>query len=135
MKLSSVLLVDYDPCTNYHNEQLLQRLGVAERYFAAIDGVDALAALDDLAAAARPTNPVLVLLDAETPCLDSRALAKAYQKLPATQQQSVVIVLHTASPECADLRRVGALPVAGLVGKPLTKEKLDTIFQRYFSAA
>ncbi|WP_426061246.1 response regulator [Hymenobacter sp. B1770] len=138
IKLSSVLLVDDDPRTNDLNERLLKQLQVADRYFAATDGTDALAALQDLAAEAHPTSPVLVLLDVKMPGMDGMAFVEAYQKLPEERQQAVVIVMHTASMNSVDLGRIESLPIAGLVSKPLTKEKLDTIlklhFQRQFRA-
>ena len=139
IKLSSVLLVDDDPLTNDLNERLLRQLNVADQYLAANDGVDALAALEDLAAEANPTSPVLVLLDVKMPGMDGMAFVDAYQQLPVARQQAVVIVMHTASMSSVDLGRMEALPIAGLVSKPLTKEKLDTIlklhFQRQFPAS
>ncbi|GAB3318980.1 response regulator [Hymenobacter humi] len=138
IKLSSVLLVDDDPRTNDLNERLLKKLGVADRYLAATDGLTALAALEDLAADANPSSPVLVLLDVKMPGMDGMAFVDAYQRLPADRQQAVVIVLHTASMSSVDLGRIDSLPIAGLVSKPLTKDKLDTIlklhFQRQFLA-
>ena len=138
IKLSSVLLVDDDPLTNDLNERLLKQLGVADQYFSANDGVDALAALEELAAYANPSSPVLVLLDVKMPRMDGMAFVDAYQQLPESQQQAVVIVMHSASMSSVDLGRIETLPIAGLVSKPLTKEKLDTIlklhFQRQFPA-
>lgn len=137
-KLSSVLLVDDDPATNHLNERLLRSLGVADRYLAAHDGAEALAALEQLSAVANPTSPVLVLLDVTMPGMDGMAFLEAYQHLSPARQQAVVIVMHTSSMSSQDLGRVEALPVAGLVSKPLTKEKLDTIlklhYQRQFPA-
>ena len=138
IKLSSVLLVDDDPLTNDLNERLLKQLGVADRYFAAHDGVEALAALEHLSADANPSSPVLVLLDVKMPRMDGMAFVEAYQQLPEARQQAVVIVMHTASMNSVDLGRLESLPIAGLVSKPLTQEKLDTIlklhFQRQLSA-
>ena len=132
IKLSSVLLVDDDPLTNDLNERLLKQLRVADQYLSANDGVEALAALQRLAADANPSSPVLVLLDVKMPGMDGMAFVDAYQQLPAAQQQAVVIVMHTASMTSVDLGRVEALPIAGLVSKPLTKEKLDIILKLHF---
>ncbi|SNC77692.1 Response regulator receiver domain-containing protein [Hymenobacter gelipurpurascens] len=138
IKLSSVLLVDDDPLTNDLNERLLRQLSVADQYLSANDGREALTALEHLAADAHPTSPVLVLLDVKMPGMNGMDFVEAYQQLPEDQQQAVVIVMHTASMSSVDLGRIESLPIAGLVSKPLTKEKLDTIlqlhFQRRFSA-
>lgn len=132
IKLSSVLLVDDDPLTNDLNERLLKHLGVADQYLAANDGVDALAALQHLSAIANPSSPVLVLLDVKMPRMDGMAFVEAYQRLPESQQQAVVIVMHTASMSSIDLGRIESLPIAGLVSKPLTKEKLDIILKLHY---
>lgn len=138
-KLSSVLLVDDDPITNDLNERLLKDLNVAEQYLRARDGAEALMALEEISAGATPLSPVLVLLDIKMPGMDGMTFLEAYQQLSAAQQEAVVIVLHTASMESHDLSRIDELPVAGLVSKPLTKEKMDTIlklhYQRQFPAS
>jgi len=131
-KLSSVLLVDDDPLTNDLNERLLRQLDVTDQYLSATDGVDALAALQHLSALAHRSSPVLVLLDVHMPGMDGMAFLEAYQQLSAVQQQAVVIVLHTAPMSSQDLGRIEALPIAGLVSKPLTREKLDTILQLHY---
>ncbi|SMB99675.1 response regulator receiver protein [Hymenobacter roseosalivarius DSM 11622] len=131
-KISSVLLVDDDPLTNHLNEQLLKALGVADQYRAATDGVEALDALTQLSARAQPNCPVLVLLDVKMPGMDGMAFLEAYQRLPVAQQQAVVIVLHTASMSSIDLGRLEDLPIAGLVSKPLTREKMDTILKLHY---
>lgn len=132
VKLSSVLLVDDDPLTNDLNERLLRQLGVADQYVAVNDGVDALAALELLSANANISSPVLVLLDVKMPRMDGMTFLDAYQHLPTAQQQVVVIVMHTSSMSSQDLGRMEELPIAGLVSKPLTKEKMDTILKLHY---
>ncbi|UOQ54737.1 response regulator [Hymenobacter cellulosivorans] len=138
-KLSSVLLVDDDQMTNTLNERLLKDLNVAEQYLSARDGAEALMVLDEISASATPLSPVLVLLDIKMPGMDGMTFLEAYQGLSQAQQEAVVIVLHTASMHSQDLNRIDELPVAGLVSKPLTKEKMDTIlklhYQRQFPAS
>jgi CheY-like chemotaxis protein len=110
IKLSSVLLVDDDPLTNDLNERLLKQLHVADRYLAVNDGAQALTALENLAAEAQTTSPVLVLLDVKMPGMDGMAFVEAYQKLPADRQEAVVIVMHTASMSSVDLGRIESRP-------------------------
>lgn len=131
-KLPGVLLVDDDPITNALNERLLKKLNVADEYLTARDGVEALAALRELTARASSTSPVLVLLDVTMPGLDGMGFLEAYQQLPAEQQSSAVIVMHTASMTSTDLGRIEGLPIAGLVSKPLTTEKIATILQVHY---
>ncbi|SMB82032.1 response regulator receiver and unknown domain protein [Hymenobacter roseosalivarius DSM 11622] len=138
-KLPGVLLVDDDFTTNALNERLLKNLDVADQYLTASDGQEALTALDRLSAVATPASPILVLLDVKMPVLDGMGFLEAYQRLPLAQQKAAVIVMHTASMVSEDLDRVEELPIAGLVSKPLTKEKVNTIlkihYQRQFPAS
>lgn len=132
IKLSSVLLVDDDPATNHLNERLLKDLGVADQYLSANDGEQAFAVLKELSANANPSSPVLVLLDVKMPGMDGMAFVEAYQQLPPAQKQAVVIVMHTASMSSHDLGRIEALPIAGLVSKPLTRDKVDLILKLHY---
>lgn len=131
-KLPRVLLVDDDPTTNALNERLLKKLNVADQYRTARDGEEALAVLGELTTGASPTSPVLVVLDVSMPGLDGMGFLEAYQQLPPAQQSAAVIVMHTAAMSSADLGRVEGLPIAGLVSKPLTPEKIDTILQVHY---
>ncbi|SMB79983.1 hypothetical protein SAMN00120144_4337 [Hymenobacter roseosalivarius DSM 11622] len=63
------------------------------------------------------------------PGMGDMAFVEAYQPLLEKHQQAVAIVMHTTSMSSVDLGRIKSLPVAGLVSKPHTKEKLDTILQ------
>ncbi|NVO30267.1 response regulator [Hymenobacter lapidiphilus] len=132
IKLSSVLLVDDDPATNHLNERLLKDLGVADQYLSANDGEQAFAVLKELSANANPSSPVLVLLDVKMPGMDGMAFVEAYQQLPPAQKQAVVIVMHTASMSSHDLGLIEALPIAGLVSKPLTRDKVDLILKLHY---
>ena len=73
-----------------------------------------------------------VLLVDDDSLTDGKALLEAYQRLPTAQQQAVVFVMHTASMSSVDLGRIEELPIAGLVSKPLTKAKMDTILQLHY---
>ena len=57
----------------------------------------------------------------------------------AAAENAAVLRGEPADPSQEPLDRLEALPVTGLVSKPLTKEKLDTVlplhFQRRFPAA
>ena len=131
-KIPAGLLVDDDATTNALNERLLKKLDVADEYLTARDGAEALVALQQFTAGASPASPVLVLLDVTMPGLDGMGFLEAYQQLPPVQQAAAVIVMHTASMNSTDLGRVESLPNAGLVGKPLTPEKIDNMLQVHY---
>jgi CheY-like chemotaxis protein len=127
-KLSSILLVDDDPTTNFLHEQLLLSLGVTDLCLVAENGADALAML---AENAPPDNacPALVLLDVHMPVMDGIEFLEAYMQPPSPPP--VVIVL-TTSVHARDQARMAKLPVADWVSKPLTRAKVDAILQQHF---
>ncbi|WP_022824915.1 response regulator [Hymenobacter norwichensis] len=131
-KLSSILLVDDDSTTNFLNELLLKRLDVADKLLTAQNGREALATLGEICPQAVADCPSLILLDVNMPVMNGIEFLEAYAQLPVEQQEMVVIVMLTTSMHARDLKRVQELPIAGLVNKPLTKEKVDSILQMHF---
>ena len=127
-KLSSVLLVDDDPTTNFLHEQLLLSLGVTDYCLVAENGADALALLAQNPAP-NEACPALVLLDVHMPVMDGIEFLEAYIQPPSPPP--VVIVL-TTSVHARDQARMSKLPVVDWVSKPLTREKVDAILQQHF---
>jgi len=128
-KLSSVLLVDDDSTNNFLNELLFKRLEVTDQLFTAEDGAQA---LDIIANTANPDEPALILLDVNMPGMGGIAFLEAYRQLPAVQHRATVIIMLTTTMDARDLSRLEELHIAGLVSKPLTKEKIDAILQLHF---
>jgi CheY-like chemotaxis protein len=132
--LSTVLLVDDDPTTNFLHRLLLTRLGVAEQILVAENGEQALRLLAQTGGApASPPCPQLILLDLNMPVLNGLAFLEAYGQLPLASQQPIVIVLLTTSLHPVDLARAQALPIAGFLTKPLTQEKVTALLQQHFA--
>jgi CheY-like chemotaxis protein len=127
-KLSSILLVDDDPTTNFLHEQLLLSLGVTDHCLVAENGADALSLLAEHAPPG-DACPALVLLDVHMPVMDGIEFLEAYIQPPSTPP--VVIVL-TTSVHARDQARMAKLPVADWVSKPLTRAKVDAILQQHF---
>jgi CheY-like chemotaxis protein len=131
--LSSVLLVDDDPTTNYLNKLLLTRMGIAEQVLVAENGEMALRTLDQTCTAL-PTAacPRLILLDMNMPVLNGLGFLEAYVQMPVAQE-SIVIVMLTTSLHPVDLARAQQLPIAGFLNKPLTREKVTTLLKQHFT--
>ena len=128
-KLSSVLLVDDDSTNNFLNELLFQQLDVTDRLYTAEDGVKALDILENTAG---PDEPALILLDVNMPGMGGIEFLEAYRRLPQVQRRATVIIMLTTTMDARDLSRLEELNIAGLVSKPLTKEKIDSILQLHF---
>lgn len=127
-KLARVLLVDDDDTTNFLNEHLLKKLGVTDQVQVARNGHQAL----ELLTQDPPYAPALLLLDVNMPGMDGMEFLEAYHALPATQQQVTKIVVLTTSMDSRDLGRINDLPVAGLVSKPLNRDKIADLLQLHF---
>ena len=127
-QLATVLLVDDDETANFLNARILTKMDVADEVLVVRNGAEALAAL------ARPGRPAptLGLRDLNMPVMGGMEFLEAYQGLPLAQQQSVRIVVLTTSMNSHELGRVEELPIAGLVSKPLTTEKVNTLLQLHF---
>jgi CheY-like chemotaxis protein len=127
-KIPLILLVDDEPATNYAHERLLRQLGVAEEVHSVTSGEEAIALL----MCETPFQPALLLLDVNLPGLGGFEFIDAFQRLPAAQRSATHIVLLTGGMTSQDLLRLNELSIAGLVVKPLTREKIDTLLQLHF---
>jgi CheY-like chemotaxis protein len=132
-KLASVLLVDDNSTSNFLHELLLTKLGLTEHIAVAENGAEALALLARAYAAPASTPyPALILLDVNMPVMGGAAFLAAYQQLPEAQQQASVVILLTTTVHEGELQKLRQLPVAGLVNKPLNREKVDRLLQAHF---
>jgi len=131
-QLSSILLVDDDATTNFLNRLLVQRAGITDQILVAEDGREALRILHDTCPG---TNcSALVLLDLNMPVFNGLEFLQAYQQLPPAQRQSTLVIVLTSAVLDRDLAQLQRLPVAGVLAKPLTKEKLQRLLDQYFPA-
>ncbi|AYA37580.1 response regulator [Hymenobacter oligotrophus] len=132
--LPSVLLVDDDTTTNFLNQTLLTRLGVAKHIYVALNGEQALARVQEHCAELTPTPecPTLILLDVNMPGMNGIQFLEAYRQLPQAQQQASVVVMLTTSMHPRDVERVQQLRVDGFVNKPLTAEKVQELLRTHF---
>jgi len=131
-KLTSILLVDDDSTTNFLNQSLINRLGLAQHLRTAENGAEALQALRETCVPSSTSCPNLILLDMKMPVMNGIEFLEAYARLPLDQQRSIVIVMLTTSLLPQDLARVRQLPIAGVLSKPLTKEKLQALVDEHF---
>ena len=131
--LTSVLLVDDDPTTNFLNKLLPTRMGVAQQGLLAENGEQALRTLyQTCTAATNSACPQLILLDMNMPVLNSLGFLEVYAQMPLAQQRAIVIVMLTTSLHPVDFARAQALPIAGFLNKPQTPEKFSTILAQHF---
>jgi CheY-like chemotaxis protein len=132
-RLSSVLLVDDDTTANFLNKLLIQRAGITEHLLVAEDGAQALRTLATTCVSpGRAQCPDLILLDLNMPVLNGIEFLQAYQHLPATQRQGIVVLLLTSASVERDLRQLQDLPLDGILEKPLMAAKLQRVLSEHF---
>lgn len=131
--LSTVLLVDDDPITNFVNERLLRRLNVSHEVLVATNGQLGLDLLAERCEKESVDCPALVLLDMKMPVMDGLAFLEAFMQLPLRQQHPIVIVLLTSTQLERDLGQHRHLPVTDYLTKPLTPDKVTHLLSQYFS--
>ena len=132
LRLSSILLVDDNPTTNFLNQALIEQANIASTVLVAENGHEALHLLDQSCQPGNPTCPVLILLDVNMPVMNGFEFLDAYVQLPPAQHQAKVVML-TTSMLPRDLERMRQLPVAGILDKPLTTEKLKLLMVQHFA--
>ena len=66
------------------------------------------------------------------PRMNEMKFLQAYAQRPLTSQAAVAIIMLTISLHPQNVARMRTLPIAGLVSKPLTKEKVNTILKLHF---
>ena len=129
--ISRTLLVD--DTTNFLNQARLRRRAVTDKVLVAGNGQEALDSLrTHCEQAPLPTCPALILLDMKMPRMNGMEFLQAYAQRPLTSQAAVVIIMLTTSLHPQNVARMRTLPIAGLVSKPLTKEKVNTILKLHF---
>ena len=123
VKLNQVLLVDDDRSTNFFNKWLLQKEGCASDVQTFKNGQEAIDFLQD-----NSTNPDLILLDINMPVMNGFEFLNALRKLDSDAAQCPVIMMLTNSIKDQQKAEAETLGVHHFVRKPLTEEKLASMW-------
>ena len=131
-KLKTILLVDDDEATNFINTLAIKQADCAENIVIKENGISALEYLTTSQDGIYP-QPDLIFLDINMPAMDGWEFLEEYGKLKSNQLAKTVIVMLTTSLNPDDKSKAKVIPlIADFMSKPLTKEKLENILERYF---
>ncbi|MEX2595095.1 MAG: response regulator [Anditalea sp.] len=130
-KLDRILLVDDDPTTNFLNELLINEMGITNELIIALNGQEA---LDELIETCIRNNncPNLILLDINMPVMNGFDFLKRFNELDFKNKHSIVVVMLTTSLNPRDNEKAKELKAKDHISKPLTKEGLKDILNKYF---
>lgn len=131
-KLNCILLIDDNPDDNFFHERIIRKCNAAEKIVSKTAAIDALEFLK-----AKPTNdmaPELILLDINMPVMNGWDFLAEYEKLPQELKSKAVIVMLTTSQNPDDEKKAAHIQsISDFKTKPLSKEILLEIMERFFS--
>ncbi len=129
-KLDCILLIDDDEPTNYLNELILRDVDCAEHIEVAQTGDEALEYLEHAVPDEHAPVPELIFLDINMPAMDGWEFLDRYDKFDPEQ---VVVVMLTTSLNPEDEQRAQSRSnIKCFVHKPLTKDKVEDILNKFF---
>ena len=131
-KVNRILLVDDNKTTAYIIQREINKLNIANQVQVAENGSKALEYLQS-----EDQNgidsPDLILLDHKMPVMDGFEFFQAYNKLQLKGNKPVMIMLTTSMHQqiLTEAKNYG---LAEVMSKPLTQDKLKSIWEKYFSS-
>jgi CheY-like chemotaxis protein len=133
--IKCIMLVDDNPDDNFFHERVIRKNHFTDCVIKKESAVDALAYLKDKSM--RLENRIdIIFLDINMPGMNGWEFLEEYNKLDKELQQGIVIVMLTTSESLEDKRKALRWNFASdFRTKPLTKEMMEEILEKYFNAA
>lgn len=130
-KFNCTLVVDDDPISCFINEKIIEAASLTAHAYLAHNGKEALDFIDtncDIVVVT-PKCPDLIFLDLNMPVMNGFEFLDAFQKLEFKAKSDIQIVVLTSSSNFLDIERIQKYNVRGYINKPLTVERLESLFQ------
>jgi CheY-like chemotaxis protein len=122
----NILLVDDDYIFNFLNQQVLQRMGIANEIYTAINGKEALTLFTPMAGNPGIT-PDVILLDLNMPIMDGFAFLDAMKTADIPGKENIAIIIVSSSQNPEDVKRAMDRGVDHYLTKPLAVADLRNI--------
>jgi len=127
-RLNCIMLVDDDVDDNYYHQVILKKMDITDHIEVAESGQEALDYLRK-----EGQVPDIIFLDINMPGMSGWDFLDEYKKLNAKEKKTVIIVMLTTSISPADKEKADTMSeITSFKSKPMTKEMLNDILERYF---
>jgi CheY-like chemotaxis protein len=139
-KLSCILVIDDDEPTNFISTMLIEEAECTHHLEIADSGMKALnylkKATDEVAPQGDFISPDLVFLDINMPRMNGWEFLTEFKKMNNENVHKPVIIMLTTSLNPDDKQRAENIPeITDFENKPLTREMIERIIKKYFTAA
>ena len=126
------MLIDDNNNDNFFHEREIKKNNPATVVVTKNSGLEALAYLESKSIR-NEILPDLIFLDINMPGMNGWEFLQKYNSLDKNIQSSAIIIMLTTSENREDKAKAGAWSfVYNFITKPLTKEKLEVIIEKYF---
>jgi CheY-like chemotaxis protein len=136
-RLSGILLIDDDDTTNFLNQRLLDRMGVADNIRTFVNGKQAFDYLYNISNNNYEKSnkdyfqPELIFLDINMPVMDGFEMLDLYERMSKEFRKGIVLAVLTTSTHPHDTASARKYSAEYLV-KPLTPDKINYLLEKYF---
>ncbi len=130
--INCVLLVDDDRVVNFLNERIIKGLNITTTIKICDNGEEGIKFIRRYAEENDNHCPELILLDLKMPVSDGFEFLSAYRELYFKNKSSVKIIVLTTSTYEGDIAKIIKDETIGYINKPLTEEKLMSVFWKKF---
>lgn len=129
----NILLVDDDYIFNFLNQKVLQRMGIANEIYTALNGKEALKLFFPMAGKAG-ILPDVILLDINMPIMDGFSFIDAMKESDIPGKENIAIIIVSSSQNPGDIKRALDRGVEHFLSKPLAVDDLKQIFESIYTA-
>jgi len=128
-ELKSIMLIDDNPDDNFIHERAIRKVSSKSTITTKNSGTEALAYLKSM----KSPHADLILLDINMPEMNGWEFLAQYSKLDKELQCEAIIIMLTTSDNGDDISKASRLgSITDYITKPLTKEKMSAICEKYF---
>jgi len=130
--INCVLLVDDDRVANFLNERIIKGLHITNSIRVCDNGEEGIKFIKKYAEEHNNNCPELILLDLKMPVVDGFEFINAYHQLNFQNKDKVKIIVVTTSTHEQDIEKIIQDESIGYINKPLTEEKLMSVFWKKY---